>query len=71
MVWYYDLLKEDEHYISVNRDNMENKYNFFENNSNQALEIIRNSKKFVEEYCTSDAWIYYLKTLLEEINENI
>ena len=69
--WYYPFLKENINYVSVNQLNMENKYNFFENNSNQALEIIRNSKKFVEEYCTSDAWIYYLKTLLEEINENI
>jgi len=50
---------------------MENKFNFFENNSNQALEIIRNSKKFVKDYCISDAWIYYFKSLLEIINENI
>ena len=71
MVWYYDLLKEDEHYISVNRDNMENKYNFFENNTNQVLEIINNSKKFVKNYCLEEAWTFYFKSLLEEISENV
>jgi hypothetical protein len=68
--WYYDFLKEDTHYISVNTENMENKYNFFENNTNQALEIINNSKKFVKDYCSEETWTFYFKSLLEEISYN-
>jgi hypothetical protein len=68
--WYYDFLKEDTHYISVNRDNMEKKYYFFENNTNQAMEIINNSKTFVKDYCSEEAWTLYFKTLLEEISYN-
>lgn len=66
--WYYELLKEDMHYVSVNRDNMEQKYNFFENNTNQALEIIYNSQKFVDDYCSNEAWEFYFKSLLEELS---
>jgi hypothetical protein len=66
--WYYELLKEDVHYVSVNRDNMEKKYNFFENNTNQALEIIYNSQKFVDDYCSKESWEFYFKSLLEEIS---
>jgi len=69
--WYYNFLQEDKHYISVTTENMEKKYNFFENNTNQALEIINNSKKFVKDYCSEEAWIFYFKSLMEEINNNI
>jgi hypothetical protein len=69
--WYYDLLKENKHYVSVNIENMENKYNFFENNTNQALEIIHNSKNFVKDYCSEEAWIFYFKSLIEEIHDNV
>jgi len=67
--WYYSFLKENKHYVSVNRNNMENKYNFFENNTNQALEIIKNSKKFIKNYCSEEAWTFYFKSLLDEISE--
>jgi hypothetical protein len=66
--WYYNFLKENEHYISVNTNNIENKFNFFENNHNQALEIIRNANIFVKDYCSEESWIYYLKTLIENIS---
>jgi hypothetical protein len=69
--WYYDFLKEDVHYVAVNTGNMEKKYNFFENNTNQALDIINNSKKFVKDYCSEEAWTFYLKSLLEEISDNV
>ena len=68
--WYYDFLKEDIHYVSVNTENMEKKYNFFENNNNQTLEIINNSKKFVKDYCSEEAWTFYFRSLLEEISYN-
>lgn len=67
--WYYNFLKENIHYVSVNVNNMENKYNFFENNTNQALEIINNSKKFVKDYCSEEACKLYFKTLLNEISD--
>jgi hypothetical protein len=69
--WYYDFLQEDIHYVSVNTNNMEKKYNFFENNSNQALEIINNSKNFIKDYCSENAWTFYFKSLLEEIDFNV
>jgi hypothetical protein len=65
--WYYDFLKENEHYISVNTNNIENKFNFFENNNNQALDIIRNANAFVKDYCSEAAWTFYLKILFENI----
>ena len=66
--WYYPLLKENEHYVSVSINTMENKYNFFENNTNQALNIIEQSKTFVKNYCSEEACIFYLRSLLEEIS---
>lgn len=66
--WYYDFLKENEHYISVNTNNIENKFNFFENNHNQALDIIRNANIFVKDYCSEEAWIFYFKTLIDNIS---
>ena len=69
--WYYDFLNEDINYVSVNVDNMVKKYNFFENNTNQALEIISNAKKFVKDYCSEEAWTFYFKSLLEEISYNV
>lgn len=68
--WYYPFLKESIHYVGVNQDNMEKKYNFFENNSNQSIEIIKNSKNFVTDYCSEEAWKFYLKNLFEEISDN-
>jgi hypothetical protein len=68
--WYYPFLKEGIHYVSVNENNMEKKYNFFENNSNQSIEIIKNSKKFVKNYCSEESWKFYLKNLLENISNN-
>jgi hypothetical protein len=50
---------------------MEKKYNFFENNNNQTLEIINNSKKFVKDYCSEEAWTFYFRSLLEEISYNV
>ena len=66
--WYSNFLKENTHYISVNTYNIEKKYNFFENNNNQALEIIRNANNFVKDYCSEESWIFYFKCLLEEIS---
>lgn len=47
---------------------MENKFNFFENNHNQALDIIRNANEFVKDYCSEEAWIFYLNTLFNNIS---
>ena len=68
--WYYPFLKENVHYMKVNNDNMEKKYNFCENNNNQVLEIIENAKYFVKDYCSEEAWKFYLKNLFEEISYN-
>jgi hypothetical protein len=68
--WYYEFLKEGIHYIGVNQDNIEKKYNFFENNINQSYEIINNSKNFVKDYCLEESWKLYLKTLFEEISDS-
>jgi hypothetical protein len=45
MLWYYPLLQEDVHYIGVNKDNIKNKFDFFNNNPSLAQIIIYNAKK--------------------------
>ena len=66
--WYYPLLKENKHYVSVSVNTIQTKHNFFENNTNQALHIIEKSKTFVKDYCSEEACIFYLRSLLEEIS---
>ena len=66
--WYYPLLKENKHYVSVSVNTIQTKHNFFENNTNQALHIIEQSKTFVKDYCSEEACIFYLRSLLEEIS---
>lgn len=66
--WYYPLLKENKHYISVNEDNIEEKFLFLEKNENVCNEITSNANEFVKEYCTYDSALEYIKKLYSYIS---
>lgn len=66
--WYYPLLKENEHFISVTENNIEDKYLFLENNYDICHNIINNANNFVKTYCSEEAYMVYIKTLYENID---
>jgi hypothetical protein len=45
MLWYYPLLQEDVHYVGVNKNNIKEKFDFYNNNPQLAQIMIYNAKK--------------------------
>lgn len=66
--WYYSLLKENEHFISVDEHSIENKYLFLENNPKVCQNIISNANEFVKNYCNYDVSLEYIKKLYQYIS---
>ena len=65
MCFYYPLLQEGEHYVSVNRDNMQDMYNYYNNHMEESRRIIKNANRFAKQYLRPDITLTYLKTLFE------
>lgn len=45
MLWWYPLLNEEIHYVSVNKENINNKFEFYNSNPQLAQIMIYNAKK--------------------------
>lgn len=45
MLWYYPMIQDDTHYVEVNRNNITNKMEFFNNNPQHAYCMIYDAKK--------------------------
>ena len=69
--WYYPLLKENKHYISVDPNNFENQFNFYKNNLNISNQMINDANHFVCDYCNEKSWKYYFNVLFDEIINKI
>jgi hypothetical protein len=74
-LWYSPLLKDKTHYIEVtfNKDApnyIMKMYEYFENNPNEAQEIILNAKTIGSQLFTKEAGILYTSNLLDSIIAN-
>ena len=67
--WYYELLKPDLHFVEVNKNNIENKFNFYQNNPNIAEEMIKNANNFVDTYCNKSAVTKYLQHFFTSLSD--
>jgi hypothetical protein len=70
MLWYYPLLREGFEFVSVNKDNIINKFSYYENNCKEATFIIRNAKKLANELFKEDVCQTYTIELFENIGNN-
>jgi hypothetical protein len=75
MLWYYPLLRNNEHYIEVstteNSDiELIKKYKYYENNPQDAQRIIRNANELAKKLFNSNVCQQYTIALFENIADN-
>jgi hypothetical protein len=70
ILWYYPIFLEDQHYIGVDMNSMQNKFMYYEQNPNHANWIIRNANHFVNNYANANAATMYMGRLMEAVSEN-
>lgn len=64
--WYYPLLHPGEHYVEVDKDNIEKKFMYYENNPKEYAFIVENANRFVSSYLKTVHAYMYMVNLLEE-----
>jgi hypothetical protein len=70
MLWYYPVLQHNTHYVGVNKGNIIDTMNYYNNNQNDAKRIVKNAQEFVSTYIKSINHQMYMKYLLEYAAEN-
>lgn len=64
--WYFPILHEGEHFISVDENNMRNMYTYYMNNQKEADFIIKNANTFALKYLKGIHAHKYIISMLEE-----
>lgn len=69
-LWFQEFLKENVHYISVNRDltNLEEKIRWCQENDSQCEEIAKNSKDFYDKYLSEKPTYNYFHKLMTTLS---
>lgn len=70
MLWYYPLLREQQEFVSVNKDSMLNKFRYYENNPTEAKFIIENAKHTANKIFNKDVCSQYTIALFQCIADN-
>jgi hypothetical protein len=70
ILFYYPLLLENTHFVSVNKNNLKNKFTYYENNPRETNNIIMNGTTFVDTFLQPCNTIMYLTYLFENFAEN-
>lgn len=70
VLWYYPLLIENEHYIEVDKNNIREKFNFYNNNNQLAELMIEKTKKMAIELFRPISHQIYMVNLFESIGLN-
>lgn len=70
MLWYYPALQHNTHYVGVNKGNIIDTMNYYNNNQNDAKRIVKNAQEFVSTYIKSINHQMYMKYLLEYAADN-
>jgi hypothetical protein len=68
-MWYDAFLRDSEHYITVEKDNLANAFNFCESNAPICENIISNAHKFVKDFAAHPHGYEYVHFFLEGLNE--
>lgn len=66
MCWYYPLLHDKEHFVNIQKENMQDMMSFFKTNPNFATSITIRANAFVKEYLTQSQALLYIKSLFEQ-----
>ena len=70
MLWYYPLLQENIHYISVDKTNIENRFNFINSNPQRAIYLISNAHYLADHLFRPIMCQSYFVQLFENIGNN-
>jgi hypothetical protein len=70
MLWYFPLLRDKHEFVSVDKNNMINSFNYYENNQMESEFIIRNAKLMANSIFNSNSCQTYLVSLFESISRN-
>lgn len=70
MLWYYPLICEGTHFVSVDKTNLLQKYHYYENNPNEAMHITRNAQRLARQLFTPDVCREYTVALFNHIVQN-
>jgi hypothetical protein len=70
MLFYYPILQNKTHYVSVDTDTIEKEFQYYENNKKEAEFIIHNANQFAKTWFKPITCQQYLVTLFENIASN-
>jgi hypothetical protein len=70
MLWYYPMMRNKEHFVEVNENNIENMRQYYFNNHKEAEYIIHNAKTLSSELFKPYNHMYYTTMLFDTIAEN-
>jgi len=69
-LWFQDKLKEDEHYVLVNKDlsNLEEKINWCINHEEECTQIAKNASEFYKKYLSKEGTYNYFQSLISDLS---
>lgn len=70
MLWYYPMFKNKEHFVEVNKTNVDALRQFYASNPADAMRIARNAQVFSDEVFKPLCHMMYTTTLFETLAEN-
>ena len=70
MLWYYPLLQDNHHFVSVDLDTLLDKHQYYENNPQEAQVITNTANKLARSLFTLDSANKYTTALFESIASN-
>jgi hypothetical protein len=70
MLWYYPFLREKQEFVSITKDNLLNKFNYYENNQKEALFIVDNAKHIANKIFNKEVCAQYTIDLFQCIADN-
>jgi hypothetical protein len=70
MLWYESLINENTHFVEVTQDTMINKFNYFQENGNEAKLIIQNANRLANQLFNFKTAKDYTISLFENIAFN-
>lgn len=70
MLWWYPRYLDNTHFKEISKDSLQPTFQYFENNPNEALLMIQNSKRFIESFMKPITTQTYMCHLYECIGNN-
>jgi hypothetical protein len=70
MLWYYPLICEGTHFVSVDKTNLLQKYQYYENNPQEAKDITKNANRLARSLFNKEVCTEYTVALFNQIVNN-